>query len=128
MSAYSSQVGGSHYKKLVLQPLLLSYLIAKGDSCFTKFLKYSSRTKNPDDLQKARHMCDLAKSLIRDPLSCREEPFNLMAIEAFAAQFETDDGTHKLKLAIEAFFTGKYGEAKRLLKAMEDDLCEAPCQ
>lgn len=56
-----SQVGGSHYKDMLIQPL--EYIIAnKLSFCEGNVVKYVSRWKNKngiEDLRKARHFLDM---------------------------------------------------------------------
>ena len=56
-----SQVGGSHYKDMLIQPL--EYIIAnKLSFCEGNVVKYVSRWKNKngiEDLRKARHYLDM---------------------------------------------------------------------
>lgn len=62
---WGSQVGGTHYTKLGIQPLKrtlinLGYEAFKG-ACYTKIDKYTTRTKDDEveQLKKARHVLDL---------------------------------------------------------------------
>ena len=55
------QIAGQHYTNLLIQPILLSYIVAGGDSVFTKAAKYLSRDKGDKlvNLQKALHCVQL---------------------------------------------------------------------
>ncbi len=61
MSALNTQVGGSHYKNMVIQPV---EFIEKNNLgfCVGNVIKYICRYKNKngiEDLKKARHYIDL---------------------------------------------------------------------
>lgn len=65
MSAFDTQVGGSHYKDLGVEPLKLT-LLNKGyeafsGACYCKINKYTSRIKDDEveQLKKARHVLDM---------------------------------------------------------------------
>jgi hypothetical protein len=62
---WKGQQGGNHYTSLGLQPLQIT-LANKGypafvGACYTKVLKYTSRSKDNEveQLKKARHVLDL---------------------------------------------------------------------
>ena len=61
MSALDSQVGGTHYKKLKIQPM--EYSMANGlDACQHTIIKYVTRFRDKGgiaDLQKAKHTLDM---------------------------------------------------------------------
>lgn len=60
-TALESQVGGSHYKDMAIQPM--TYSMANGlDPCQHTIIKYVSRFRQKggiQDLEKARHTLDL---------------------------------------------------------------------
>ena len=60
-SAFSEQVGGSHYREVVIQPV--EYIMANGiPYCEGNVIKYVTRWRRKgglDDLRKARHYLDL---------------------------------------------------------------------
>lgn len=65
MSAFDTQVGGTHYKDLGVEPLKLT-LLNKGyeafsGACYCKINKYTSRIKDDEvqQLKKARHVLDM---------------------------------------------------------------------
>jgi hypothetical protein len=61
MSALEKQVGGSHYRDMVIQPV--EYILANGIGFVEgSIIKYVSRYKakgGVEDLRKARHFLDL---------------------------------------------------------------------
>lgn len=61
MSALDSQVGGTHYKKLKIQPM--EYSMANGlDACQHTIIKYVTRFRDKGgiaDLEKAKHTLDM---------------------------------------------------------------------
>jgi hypothetical protein len=61
MSALEKQVGGSHYRDMVIQPI--EYILANGLGFIEgSVIKYVSRHKSKggvEDLRKARHFLDL---------------------------------------------------------------------
>jgi len=61
MTALDNQVDGTHYKTMLIQPILLAYIVANGDACFCKAAKYISRDKEDaaEDLLKAAHVAEL---------------------------------------------------------------------
>lgn len=60
-SAFSEQVGGDHYRDVVIQPV--EYIMANGiPYCEGNVIKYVTRWRRKgglDDLRKARHYLDL---------------------------------------------------------------------
>lgn len=60
-SAFSKQVGGSHYREVVIQPV--EYIMANNiPYCEGNVIKYVTRWRRKgglDDLRKARHYLDL---------------------------------------------------------------------
>ena len=113
-SALSTQVGGSHYKKSVIQPILLSYAVAGGDSCFTKAAKYLSREKENIDSEKAYHVCLLAKELRSYPImESRDYTINtdLALIDAYAGQFANKE---QIAAVLVNLYKGHYKEAAAL--------------
>ena len=60
-SAFSEQVGGSHYREVVIQPV--EYIMANNiPYCEGNVIKYVTRWRRKgglDDLRKARHYLDL---------------------------------------------------------------------
>jgi len=63
-NALDVQVGGNHYKKQLIQPIELAYIL-NASPCFTKLAKYLSREKGnrEQDLEKAKHVISLEESL-----------------------------------------------------------------
>lgn len=61
MSAFETQVGGDHYKKLAIQPT--QYAMANGlDACQFSVVKYVTRHKDKGgkkDLEKAMHFLQM---------------------------------------------------------------------
>ncbi len=61
MSSLDTQIGGSHYKKLKIQPM--EYSMANGlDPCQHTVIKYVTRFRDKGgiaDLEKAKHCIDL---------------------------------------------------------------------
>jgi hypothetical protein len=61
MSALETQIGGSHYRDMVIQPV--EYILANGIGFVEgSIIKYVSRYKakgGVEDLRKARHFLDL---------------------------------------------------------------------
>ncbi|WP_246591067.1 DUF3310 domain-containing protein [Aminobacter anthyllidis] len=61
LPALDTQVGGSHYKDMAIQPM--TYSMANGlDACQHTIVKYVSRFRSKngiEDLEKARHCLDL---------------------------------------------------------------------
>jgi hypothetical protein len=72
LTALQSQVGGSHYKGLKIQPM--EYSIANGlNACAHTAIKYITRKKGDkakrlEDLDKAIHSIELYKQFIQDGL------------------------------------------------------------
>lgn len=114
--ALKEQVGGSHYKQNPIQPLLLSYLIANGDACFVKLLKYVARGKEESDLPKAAHMCRLAKELLEHPLTNFAPNGNtavaIAAIAAFTSQYDEEEFLTDI---VVQFYTANYNKAEELI-------------
>ena len=64
-SALSQQIGGSHYKMMTFQPIILIGMLDL-DFCQGNVVKYVSRYKLKDgvnDLAKAKHYCQMAEEL-----------------------------------------------------------------
>jgi hypothetical protein len=61
VSALDTQVGGSHYAKLAIQPM--QYSMANGlDPCQHTIIKYVTRFRDKngiEDLEKAKHVIDM---------------------------------------------------------------------
>ena len=61
MSAYDTQVAGSHYSKLAIQPMQYS-MANKLDACQHTAIKYITRFRDKggvEDLKKAKHVIDM---------------------------------------------------------------------
>ena len=61
MSAFETQVSGTHYSKLAIQPMQYS-MANKLDACQHTIIKYVTRFRDKGglaDLQKARHVIDM---------------------------------------------------------------------
>jgi len=61
MSAYDTQVGGDHYRKLAIQPMQYS-MANKLDACQHTVVKYVTRFRDKGglaDLEKAKHALDM---------------------------------------------------------------------
>ena len=61
MSALHTQVGGSHYKDMAIQPMEFS-MANKLDPCQHTIIKYVTRFRDKDgvkDLEKAKHVIDM---------------------------------------------------------------------
>lgn len=57
----STQVGGTHYKVMAIQPIVLS-MANRYDACIHSAIKYVSRWRTKggvEDLKKAQHFCQL---------------------------------------------------------------------
>ena len=64
-NALKSQVGGSHYKDMKIQPIVFCHENKLG-ACESSIIKYVSRHKSKngiEDLRKARHLIDILISL-----------------------------------------------------------------
>jgi len=64
-SALDKQIGGSHYKDFEIQPVVFIHK-NKLPFCLGNVVKYVCRyvvTKNPEDLEKAKHYLDLQLEL-----------------------------------------------------------------
>jgi hypothetical protein len=85
MSALDNQVGGSHYKKLGIQPV--EYMHANGipfmEGCAIKYLTRWRDKGGVADLEKARHFIDL---LIELETRKTAEPSHAPAVEKRATQ------------------------------------------
>jgi hypothetical protein len=61
MSALEKQVGGSHYRDMVIQPV--EYILANGlgfiEGCVVKYVSRHRAKGGVEDLRKARHFLDL---------------------------------------------------------------------
>lgn len=120
--ALSTQVGGSHYKGIVLQPILLSYAVANGDSCFTKVAKYVTRDKgaNKEDINKAAHICMLAGELQNCSIASTRDyarKTDLALIAAFAGQYKNEEFVREVLVWL---YEGDYSRASELcLKSQE---------
>jgi hypothetical protein len=61
MSALEKQVGGSHYRDMVIQPV--EYILANGlgfiEGCVVKYVSRHKSKGGVEDLRKARHFLDL---------------------------------------------------------------------
>ena len=61
MSAFETQVSGTHYSELAIQPMQYS-MANKLDACQHTIIKYVTRFRDKgglDDLKKARHVIDM---------------------------------------------------------------------
>lgn len=68
-SAFSEQIGGSHYKDMPFQPICLIGELDL-DFCQGNVVKYVSRYKLKDgerDLEKAKHYCQMAMEMADKP-------------------------------------------------------------
>lgn len=74
-TAFSEQIGGSHYKDMPFQPIKLISMLDL-DFFQGNVVKYVSRYKLKDgvrDLEKARHYCRMAMELAEKPEPSEEE-------------------------------------------------------
>lgn len=124
MSALDVQVGGDHYKKFIIQPILLSELVADGDGYFTNFVKYLSRDKENElqDLGKAKHYAELAEELSGYTFNGIGVKAKRAFIRAFVSQYS---GSENHVIAIEAMMLGNF---KLSATVAEDLLCIANAQ
>ena len=68
-TAFSEQIGGSHYKDMPFQPIRLISMLDL-DFCQGNVVKYVSRYKLKDgvrDLEKAKHYCRMAMEMEKKP-------------------------------------------------------------
>tara|TARA_B110000908_G_scaffold8724_1_gene10795 strand:- start:410 stop:679 length:270 start_codon:yes stop_codon:yes gene_type:complete len=84
MRAIETQVGGSHYKLMKIQPL--EFIIANQmDYCEANVVKYISRWRSKngvEDLRKARHYIDLLiETATDDTLDVLDNHYNNEAID-----------------------------------------------
>lgn len=118
MSALTKQIDGDHYKSLKIQPLQLSYMIAGGDSCFTKLVKYTTRKKDNPALQyeKAIHIVGLSQEVRENPYKplWDETKSNLFILNEFCNQFEPEVADH-LRAIYSYFLNGNHGATSRNL-------------
>lgn len=65
MSAFDTQVGGTHYKHKRVQPIQLAYAVFGGDTCCCKIAKYLTREKDgwEEQTEKANHIFLLLKEI-----------------------------------------------------------------
>lgn len=73
--AAKTQVGGTHYTELSIQPIEVAYLI-NASPCFTKLAKYISRSKGNrlEDIDKALHVIELERNLTKRTFSLLSMP------------------------------------------------------
>lgn len=61
MSAKDTQIGGDHYKDMVIQPF--EYIVANGigfaEGCVIKYVSRWKTKNGVEDLKKARHFLDM---------------------------------------------------------------------
>lgn len=71
MTALDTQVDGTHYTDMKMQPLELSYIL-NASPCFCKLAKYLTRVKGDKlvNLQKAKHCIELERDLSQNNLGC----------------------------------------------------------
>jgi hypothetical protein len=100
---WDKQVGGHHYTDMKLQPLMLTYMVAEGDSCFCKVAKYIARAKCYDDLQKAVDVIEKAKELRKAGIEVTH--YRRKVIGDFADQF---DQSPKIAAALITFLEARY--------------------
>ncbi len=124
-SALESQVGGSHYKTLTIQPVQLAYSIG-GSPCFCKLTKYITRDKGDrkENLAKALHVIELENELIDYRIKlypCPELIYDEPEITRFAAQF--GDLSESYQYILNNFFLGFYAKsAKAVLELMKKEV------
>lgn len=67
LNPLKEQVGGDHYKKYPIQPIQYFCEMWGGQFCAASITKYIMRYKDKngvEDLKKARHVCDLALTIM----------------------------------------------------------------
>lgn len=89
MTAFSTQVGGEHYKKLAIQPM--QYSMANNlDACQHTIIKYVTRFRDKGgvaDLEKAKHVIDMLIEMESSATQPESPESNLKdAFEAAKAQ------------------------------------------
>lgn len=115
--ALKSQVDGTHYSKLKIQPLELAYRL-NASPCFTKLAKYITRDKDDKSVQfdKAIHCIRIEKDLISDDnlYGIETSGYGLIDINGrtditdFCNQFQFSD---TMKLALLAMYAEEYDAA-----------------
>lgn len=76
-SALATQVGGSHYKDMAIQPMEYS-MANKLDACQHTAIKYVTRFRQKggiQDLEKAKHVIDMLIEFEREKLEKKPEGF-----------------------------------------------------
>lgn len=77
-SALETQVGGSHYKDMAIQPMEYS-MANKLDACQHTAIKYVTRFRQKggiQDLEKAKHVIDMLIEFEREKLAKEPEGFD----------------------------------------------------
>ncbi len=101
MSAFDTQVGGSHYKDLAIQPM--QYSMANNlDACQHTIIKYVTRFRQKGgvaDLEKAKHVIDMLieQSTPRaepEPTKAQADPLRSELIKALKSRFGGDIEVH----------------------------------
>ena len=121
MSGLGTQVSGTHYTTMKLQPVQLAYMLYS-TPCFCKLAKYLTRNKGDKliNLNKAKHCVQLEVDLI-DYAYKYTDNLDLVSADNATALIETFTGNELYREALLRMWIGDY---KGTLRAM-DDIIEA---
>lgn len=117
--ALNTQVGGNHYAKMKYQPIEFAMKCQLNPVQFS-IAKYVSRYKNKNglqDLAKALHFCEIAKSLDTDPI---EDDIHWLVNEIY--RYVHDNCMSELQdLAVSMAATKQYDRCARFVRMMMDE-------
>jgi len=123
MSAINSQIDGSHYTEMYLQPLELTYMIG-ATPAFCKLAKYGSRNKGDKliNLNKALHCIKYEQEMQSRYANIMAEAypfgFDLSKSELASKLIEIFTPNPELRSALKAMYNGEYERAIRYIEVM----------
>ena len=133
-NATQNQVGGDHYSRLKIQPMILAYII-NASPCFFNVSKYITREKDNmiGQIDKAMHCIELEEELI-DDISLYGMTMNMYkevipipyydAIAQFSIQFKHSSYISDVLLYVH---DGQYDMAKAKLRLLRYEVMKDNC-
>lgn len=120
-TAFSEQIGGSHYKDMPFQPIKLISMLDL-DFCQGNVVKYVSRYKLKDgvrDLEKAKHYCRMAMEMEK---SSPRLSMTILQAVFISEGFVTSNGLSKwVSDVIVYVYRRKWDEAVRAIDALSKE-------
>ncbi len=90
MSAFNTQVNGTHYKDKAIQPIQLAYAVFGGDTCACKIAKYLTREKDDwiTQIEKAEHVFQMFREIPStcNPIANQPDYAQVLLLQLFIAQ------------------------------------------